>query len=177
MKIISFLLLQLYCLGAFAQKGVNQLGVGGKFVQPLFSRFATTHYKYFGAGLQAGFGVTKLGSIETNISYLFFNAANNSQNGKSNVLLLQGGYRSHFLNSGFFVEADGGLFFGGGGNGFKYIIGTVGGGYSFKVKTVSFIDLSFFGNIYSGIGKYSLSNGIWLNGNVMYRFILKKKSN
>lgn len=173
------MLFSCYCCTLYGQKGINSIGVGTKMGIPFSSKNFTYYYKDIGVSLQAGFGVTKLGTVKLGISYLFIgvNRDTVSKSRSRSLTLVQTGYRTHFLNSGFFVQAEGGLAIIGSngltkGSTANWIIG-VSGGYTFKLNSSSFIDISPSLSI---IGRNLIADRLWISGNIMYRFNLKKKN-
>jgi hypothetical protein len=176
----KLLVLILSCSSFFAdgQKGVNSFGLGIQTRIPFSMGSYSSDYKDIGPDLQLHLGVTKLGSFLLEISSLFINLmGKESQNISLTGFKIC--YRSHFLNSGFFVQADGGLVHWWkkkGNNGpVSSWIGGAGGGYSFKLSSTSSLDISSSSNIVFNSSKYKLANSLWINGNILYRFYLKKK--
>ncbi len=157
------------CSQLIAQKGVFSIGVGPSMAVPVSNNNFSYYFKNgIGGSLQANFGVSKLGSITTNVLYVFIGAKNQPVT-KTSLRLIKFGYRTNFLNSGFFVGTDAGLARYGSGSSHFVIGGTIG--YSFKISKASYIDLFPSFSYISGTG----SNRTWLTANVLYRFNLKKK--
>lgn len=156
---------------AFCQKGVISIGVGPSLGFPVANSNFSYYYKNgVGGSLQANFGVSKLGSITTNITYLSIGAKNLPVTGVGSLKFVKVGYRTSFLNSKFFAGADAGIAPYGSGNSYFVIGGSVG--YSFKISKKSYID---FFPTYSKIFR-TPGNARWLTVNVLYRLNSKKKS-
>lgn len=152
-----------------AQKGTHSVGIGPSFGIPVSNKNFSYYYKNgIGGSFQANFGLTKLGSITANISFLSIAAKNLPVTNKSSLTLIKGGYRTNFSDSHFFIGADAGLA--------KYLKGSnyfvVGAavGYSFKISKGSYIDLFPSYNYILGTG----NNKMWLTTNALFRFNLKK---
>ena len=159
------------CSQAFCQKGVFSIGVGPSIGFPVSNKNFSYYFKNgIGGSLQANFGVSKLGSITTNVLFVSIGAKQLPVTNKSSLTLIKTGYRTNFLNSGFFVGADAGLARYSSGSGHFVIGGTAG--YSFKISKGSYIDLfPTYSQIFG-----TLNNNMWLTTNVLYRFNLKKKN-
>jgi hypothetical protein len=155
-----------------SQQGVHSLGAGPAIGFPVSNQNFTYYYKNgMGGSLQANFGVTKLGSVTVHFIHLSIGAKQPPVS-KTSLTFLKAGYRTRFLNSGFFVGADAGLAEYGSfklANSNFVLGGTVG--YSFKISKGSYIDL--FPSYNQILG--TLSNSMWLNANVLYRINLTKK--
>ena len=181
MKKLSVLLFCFFSFFANGQKGTNSLGIGVKMRFPFSQSSYSAEYRDIGPNLQANWGVTKLGSVQAWLSHIFINLNGHDSTAGRSITFLQAGYRSYFLNSGFFVQADAGLLLWGRGKIKGSIvsswIGGAGGGYSFKLSSTSFLDISPSANIMFNTGKYKLTNSLWIIGNVTYRFNLKGKGN
>ncbi|MGQ0739233.1 MAG: hypothetical protein ACT4OJ_09260 [Bacteroidota bacterium] len=178
MKKLLLVLFSFSGLFAAGQKGINSLGAGVRMRFPYSAGSYSAEYRDIGPSFQAALGVTKLGYVQFGISSMMINLKNTTPNRGNTLTIFQTGYRSHFLNSGFFVQADGGLALRGrknvsGGPVTSWIAGA-GGGYSFKLSIISFLDISTSGNIMFNPGRHSINN-YWIFGNAVYRFNLKKK--
>lgn len=156
---------------AFCQKGVFSIGVGPTMGFPVSNKNFSYYYKNgIGGSLMANFGVSKLGSITTNILYISMGAKNPPVINKISLTLIKVGYRTNFSDSRFFTGADAGLAKYGSGSSHFVIGGMVG--YSFKISKGSYIDLFPSYSQIFGTG----NNRMWLTANVLYRFDLKKKN-
>ena len=159
------------CTQVFCQKGGYSVGLGPSLGFPVFNNNFSYYYKNgIGGSVQANFAVSKLGSITTNVLLISIGAKNLPVTNKSSLTLIKAGYKTNFLNSGFFVGIDAGLARYGSGNSNFVIGGTVG--YTFTVSKRSYIDLFPSYNRILGTG----NNNMWLTANVLYRFNLKRKN-
>lgn len=156
-----------------SQQGVHSLGAGPAMGFPAFNQNFSYYYKNgMGGALQANFGVTKLGSVTVHFIHLSIGDKQPPVS-KTSLTFFKAGYRTHFLDSRFFVGADAGLAEYGSfnlANGNLVLGGTIG--YSFKVSKSSYIDLFPSYNQILGTG----NNSMWLTANVLYRFNLTKKN-
>ena len=155
----------------FSQKHTLFVGAGPAIGFPVANSNFTYYYKNaLGGTVQANYGVTKLGSISTTVSYFFIGAKNQPVTKKTSLTMIKAGYRTNFLNSGFFASADAGLAkYGSGAVGSNFVIGAAAG-YSFKVSKTSYIDLYPAYNLILG----TPNNKMWLTANVLFRFNVKK---
>ena len=168
--IVSSVIGSMLCFTAFCQKGVFSIGVGPSHGLPVSNSNFSYYWKNaLGGSMQAQFGLTKLGSIVTNVSIINSAAKNLPITSSATLKLIKVGYRTNFLNSGFFVGTDAGLAQYGSGSSHFVVGGTVG--YTFKISKGSYIDLfPTFNNIFrTGFNKQ------WLITNVIVRFDLNKK--
>lgn len=146
------------------------IGVGPSHGLPVSNSNFSYYWKNgLGGTLQAQIGVTKLGSLVTNVSIINSAAKNLPVTNSVSLKLIKVGYRTNFSDSRFFVCADAGLAQYGSGSSHFVIGGTIG--YTFKIFKGSYIDLfPTYNNIF-GTG----FNKQWLITNVIYRFNLNKK--
>lgn len=169
-KLIAvFSLIFLITLTAFSQKNTFSIGGGPSVSFALGNQNHNYYYKNgFGATLQANYGVTKLGTVTGTISYLSIGAKNPPVSNTS-LTQIRVGYKTGFLNSGFFAAADAGI--SGYKNGLNNFVVSTAIGYSIKVSSYSFIDLF---PSYSIITR-TPNNKMWLSANALFRFKLQKK--
>ncbi len=168
---IAALISMISCSYAFCQKGVFSVGVGPAMGFPVSNKNFSYYYKNgVGGSLQANFGVSKLGSITTNILYISMGPKHFPVINKISLTLIKVGYRTNFSDSRFFADANAGLARYGSGSSYFVIGGTVG--YSFKISKRSYIDLFPSYSQIFGTG----NNRMWLTINALYRFDLKKKN-
>ena len=152
----------------FSQKHTLFVGAGPAIGFPVANSNFTYYYKNaLGGTVQVNYGVTKLGSVSTTVSYFFIGAKNQPVT-KTSLTMIKAGYRTNFLNSGFFVSADAGLAKYGSVGSSNFAIGAAAG-YSFKVSKTSYIDLYPAYNFIK-----TPNNNMWLTANVLFRFNVKK---
>ncbi len=169
-KILSgSLILTLCTIQAMGQKGIFSIGAGPVIGVPVSnSNFSYYYKKAIGPTIVANYGVTKLGSITTTVSYFFIGAKNQPVSNTS-LTMIKAGYKTNFLNSGFFASGDAGLAKYGSAGSSNFVIGAAAG-YSFKISKASYIDLFPAYNLIVG----TPNNNMWLTANVLFRFNLKK---
>ncbi len=163
----KFLLLFIFNL--YSQKKSFSIGVGPS----IGFAVGNESYNYFfknavGGAIQASYGVTKLGSIISTVSYQSI-GAKNAPVTKTNFSQFKLGYKTGFLNSGFFLTADAGI--AGYQKKLNKLILSTAVGYSFKISPTGNIDIF---PSYSIIPVTSF-NSMWLSANVLIRFNIPKK--
>lgn len=155
---------------AFCQKGIYSIGLGPSVGFPWFNKNFSYYYKNgIGGFLQTNFGVAKLGSVTANILLLSIGAENLPVTNNLSLTMIKVGYKTNFLNSGFFTSADAGLARYGSGSS-NFVIGGIVG-YSFEFSKDSYIDLFPSYSLILGTG----NNNMWLTANILYRISFKKK--
>lgn len=152
----------------FSQKNIFSIGAGPTVGFAIGNQNHNYYYKNaVGGTLQANYGVTKLGTITAAVSYLSIGAKNKPVT-KTSLTQIKAGYKTGFLNSGFFVAADAGI--AGYHKGLNNFVFGVAAGYSFKVSSSSYIDLF---PAYSFIA--GPNNNMWLTATALFRYSFKKK--
>lgn len=153
----------------FSQKKIFSIGAGPSINFVISNANHNFYYKNgVGGTVQLNYGVTKLGTVTVTGSYLSIGAKNPPVTNTS-ITQLKAGYKTGFLNSGFFAAADAGLILNKRAGGNSYVF-SASAGYSFKISSSSYIDLFPAYSIVTG----SNSN-MWLTANALFRFKLPKK--
>lgn len=167
--ILVFCLLFVIAISVFSQKSTFSIGVGPSIGFALGNESYNYYYKNAVGGLvQANYGVTKLGSIIGSVSYQSIGAKNFPVK-KSSLTQIKVGYKTGFLNSGFFVAADGGV--AGYGGQLNKLVASTAIGYSFKLTSSATIELF---PAYSFIAR-TPNNSMWLTANAVFLFKFPKK--
>ncbi|MCY7290657.1 MAG: hypothetical protein LH615_00595 [Ferruginibacter sp.] len=109
-----------------------------------------------------------MGTVIGTISYQAIGAKNLPFT-NSSLTQIKLGYKTGFLNSGFFAAADAGV--SGYYKGLNDFVVGVAVGHSFKVSPSSYIDLFPAFSIMPD----SWGNNLWLTANALFRFNLQKK--
>jgi hypothetical protein len=153
----------------FSQKNIFSIGIGPTVGFAVGNQSYNYYYKNaVGGTVQLNYSVTKLGTITAAASYLSIGAKNQPAT-KTSFAQIKAGYKTGFLNSGFFAAADAGI--AGYNKGLDNFIFSVAAGYSFKLSSSSYIDLF---PAYSVIAD-TPNNNMWLTANALFRFKLQKK--
>ncbi len=153
----------------FSQKNTFSIGAGPTVGFALSNQNHNYYYKNaVGGTVQANYSVTKLGTITATVSYLSIGAKNQPVT-KTSLTQIKAGYKTGFLNSGFFAAADAGI--SGYDKGLNNFVFSVAAGYSFKVSSSSYIDLFPAYSVIAG----TPNNNMWLTANALFRFKLQKK--
>jgi len=170
-RILLASIIVLFCEKAISQEHSLTIGAG-----PAISfSVSNSNFKYYyksgiGGSIQAGFGVTKLGSL-TISSHFFSIGVKNPPVSKLLLTMIKGGYRTNFLNSKIFAGTEGGIaiYSSKKTNGTSYF--TLSGriGYSLPISKKSFLEIF---PAYSRIFGSAL-NSQWLSVNVLYCYKLK----
>ena len=166
MLIIVFIFITSY---VFSQKNAFSIAAGPSVGFAIGNQSHNYYYKNaVGGTLQANYGVTKLGTITATFTYLSIGAKNLPVT-KTSLTQIKLGYKTGFLNSGFFAAADAGL--SGYYKGLNDFVFSASAGYSFKVSSSSYIDMFPAYSIIAG----TPNNKMWLTANALFRFNLPKK--
>lgn len=153
----------------FSQKNTFSIGAGPTVGFALGNQNYNYYYKNaVGGTVQANYSVTKLGTITATVTYLSIGVKNQPVS-KTSLAQLKVGYKTGFLNSGFFTSADAGL--SGYNKGLDNFVFSVAAGYSFKLSSSSYIDLFPAYSVIAG----TPNNKMWLTANALFRFKLQKK--
>lgn len=153
-----------------AQKKLFSLGAGPTVGLPFNKNFKTP----LGASIIAKYGMSKLGSLTGDITYLNTKSVNFSTPFSVSVINIKLGYSSYVnTSSNLFVQADAGLsiykYSKSVDNKINFMVG-LGLGYSFPLKNNTFIDLKPTINFVSN--DLTISR-IWGIVNLAYRFTIK----
>jgi hypothetical protein len=153
-----------------AQKSESSISVGPSIGIPL--NFNDGYKSGFGGGLRYYYGVTKQGSVLTNINFISY-ASKFSQGAAANLTSIKIGYKSFFSGEKFFIYGDGGLVLKSGNTGKTGSDPGLGAGlgYSFLAGKNGYIDfVPSFNIVFQNV-----MNRSWIDLHLAYRFDLKRK--
>lgn len=170
MKQIFFLLVFFFSVTLLnGQKGKITMGIGPQISFPTSGKNFSYYYKNgYGGLIEVDFGVTKLGYVTSTVSYQNMQPKNLPVTGELNLSIVKAGYKTRFLNSGFFTAADAGIAKYGGGKS-NFLLGfTIG--HSFRLSDKSGLDIFSSCNQVLGTG----INNLWVNIGAGWNINLKK---
>lgn len=174
LQYVFVILMFLSISNGYSQKGTVTIGAGPSAGVAAFNENFTYYYKTgFGANVQGNFGITRLGSVTTEISYLSFGAKNLPITKAISSTVVKAGYQTYFNKSMLFTGADAGFSFYGSGifSGRTRFVAGVRVGYSFKLSGSHYIDIiPSYNQVFS-----TPNNNRWFILHANVRFKLKKK--